>query len=254
MNDDAREYALRATGIVKSFAGFVALDGLTLSVRSGIIHAVIGPNGAGKTTLLGVLSGFVPPTAGNVYFEGRDITNAGAADIAQMGIVRSFQINSIFPHMSALDNVKVALQARTHLSRRILAGRSATAILDEPAREALGTVGLESDSGTTAANLAYGKKRALELAIAISQDPTVLLLDEPTAGMGAEDIAPTIELIRRVAQGRTVVLVEHNLRVVEHLCDRVSVLERGKLLTEGDYAQVRADPRVIEAYLGAGKH
>ncbi|HTX57482.1 MAG TPA: ABC transporter ATP-binding protein [Candidatus Acidoferrales bacterium] len=254
MSGEEHQYALQATGIVKSFAGFVVLDDLTLSIRAGTIHAVIGPNGAGKTTLMGVLSGFLRPNAGTVRFGERDITHAGPAAVAQLGIVRSFQINSIFPHMTVLENVKVALQARTGLSRRVLAGRTATAILDDPARDALRVAGLDDYVRTTAATLPYGKKRALELAIAISQEPRVLLLDEPTSGMGAEDIAPTIELIARLAEGRTVVLVEHNLRVVEHLCDRVSVLERGKLLTEGTYDEVRADPHVIEAYLGGGKH
>ncbi len=246
------DIALQASDIVKSFAGFTALGGLSLQIRTGSIHAVIGPNGAGKTTLLGVFSGFIRPTSGSVHFDGRDITNADAADVARMGIVRSFQINSIFPHMTALDNVKVALQARTALSGRMLASRRATAVLDDPARDALQTAGLDDERDRVAANLAYGKKRALELAIAISQDPSVLLLDEPTAGMGVEDVEPTIELIRRVSTGRTIVLVEHNLRVVEHLCDRVSVLERGKLLTEGTYGEVRADRRVIDAYLGGG--
>ncbi|HUA08908.1 MAG TPA: ABC transporter ATP-binding protein [Candidatus Acidoferrales bacterium] len=246
--------ALQASGIFKSFAGFVVLDDLTLTIRPGSIHAIIGPNGAGKTTLIGVLSGFLQPNAGTVHFGERDITGIGAASVAQLGIVRSFQINSIFPHMTALENVKVALQARTTLSRRIFAGRSATAVLDDPAREALHLAGLDEYVESVASTLPYGKKRALELAIAISQEPHVLLLDEPTSGMGAEDIAPTIELIGRVARGRTVVLVEHNLRVVEHLCSRVSVLERGRLLTEGTYDEVRADPRVVEAYLGGGKH
>lgn len=243
---------LEAHDIVKEFNGFVALDGLTLGVQANSIHAVIGPNGAGKTTLLGILSGFLRPTAGQVTFEGRDITHEPPAEIARMGIVRSFQINSIFPHMTALENVKVALQARTGFSQRMLAGRSATAVLDDPAREALRTAGLDDSRAIAAANLPYGRKRALELAIAIAQDPQILLLDEPTSGMGAEDIAPTIELIGRAAAGRTVVLVEHNLRVVEHLCNRVSVLERGKLLTEGTYDAVRADQRVIDAYLGGG--
>jgi branched-chain amino acid transport system ATP-binding protein len=246
--------ALEARDVVKEFAGFKALDGLTLAVQADTIHAVIGPNGAGKTTLLGVFSGFVRPTAGRVIFGERDITHTAPADIARMGIVRSFQINSIFAHMSALDNVKVALQARTGLSRRMLAGRGATAVLDDPAREALSIAGLDPWREMLAANLPYGRKRALELAIAIAQDPRVLLLDEPTSGMGAEDIGPTIDVIARVASGRTVVLVEHNLRVVEHLCDRVSVLERGKLLTEGTYDAVGADPRVIDAYLGGGTH
>lgn len=247
-----RPLALEATNIVKEFAGFAALDGLSLAVETDTIHAVIGPNGAGKTTLLGVFSGFVRPTAGRVTFSGREITREPPAEIARMGIVRSFQINSIFAHMTVVENVKVALQARTALSTRMLAGRGATAVLDDPAREALRTAGLDDVRDIVAANLPYGRKRALELAIAIAQDPKILLLDEPTSGMGAEDIGPTIELIARVAAGRTVILVEHNLRVVEHLCSRVSVLERGRLLTEGTYTEVRADRRVIDAYLGGG--
>jgi branched-chain amino acid transport system ATP-binding protein len=249
-----RSLALEARDIFKEFAGFAALDGLSLAVQADTIHAVIGPNGAGKTTLLGVLSGFVRPTSGRVTFAGRDITDEPPAEIARMGIVRSFQINSIFPHMTVLENVKVALQARTAISTRMLAGRGATAVLDDPAREALHTAGLDAWQDMLATNLPYGRKRALELAIATAQDPKVLLLDEPTSGMGAEDIGPTIDLIARVAAGRTVVLVEHNLRVVEHLCNRVSVLERGKLLTEGTYSEVRADQRVIDAYLGGGTH
>jgi branched-chain amino acid transport system ATP-binding protein len=251
---DSTQVALEAKDVVKSFSGFRALDNLSMQIARGSIHAVIGPNGAGKSTFLGVLSGFVKPTSGRVFFNGRDITPLPPSDVARLGIVRSFQINSIFPHMTALENVKVALQARTALSRRLLAGRNATAVLDDPARAALAIAGLDNDRATIAETLPYGKKRALELAIAISQEPFVLLLDEPTAGMGAEDIEPTIALIRRVRENRTIVLVEHNLRVVEHLCDRVTVLERGAVLTEGTYAEVRSDPRVVDAYLGGAKH
>lgn len=251
---DTAQAALAARGVTKSFSGFFALDNLSMEIARGTIHAVIGPNGAGKSTFLGVLSGFVKPTSGSVSFNERDITGLPPSEVARLGIIRSFQINSIFPHMTALENVKVALQARTHLSRRILASRAATAVLDDPARAALSVAGLDNDRDTLAGTLPYGKKRALELAIAISQEPAVLLLDEPTAGMGSEDIEPTIALISKVRDGRTVVLVEHNLRVVEHLCDRVTVLERGTVLTEGTYADVRSDPRVIDAYLGGAKH
>jgi branched-chain amino acid transport system ATP-binding protein len=251
---DAVQAALEARSLVKSFSGFLALDNLSVQIARGEIHAVIGPNGAGKSTFLGVLSGFVKPTSGRVLFNDRDITGLPPSDVARLGIVRSFQINSIFPHMTALENVKVALQARTSLSRRLLASPSATAVLDDPAREALSVAGLDADRETMAGTLSYGKKRALELAIAISQEPSVLLLDEPTAGMGTEDIEPTIALISRVREGRTIVLVEHNLRVVEHLCNRVTVLERGKVLTSGTYAEVRSDPRVVDAYLGGAKH
>jgi branched-chain amino acid transport system ATP-binding protein len=169
-------------------------------------------------------------------------------------MVRSFQINSIFPHLSVLDNVKIALQARTPLSRRFLASPAVTAVLDDPARASLDAVGLDDERGAVAANLPYGKKRSLELAIALSQDPKVLLLDEPTAGMGAEDVDRTVELIKKIAPGRTIVLVEHNLRVVADLCDRVTVMQRGKVLVEGTYDEVRNDQRVVTAYLGGGTH
>jgi branched-chain amino acid transport system ATP-binding protein len=240
---DARE-------IVKSFAGFTVIDHLTLQVRRGAIHAVIGPNGAGKTTFFNVLSGFAPCNAGSVTFDGRDITRLDPAAIARTGMVRSFQINSIFPHLTALENVKIALQARTPLSRRFLSSSKATSVFDEPARAALAALRLDGDRSTIAANLSYGKKRALELAIALSQEPKVLLLDEPTSGMGSEDVEHMIELIGSLRDGRTIVLVEHNLKVVEHLCDRVTVLQRGTVLTEGSYADVRSDERVIDAYLG----
>lgn len=245
---------IRAHEIVKSFSGFRALDGLSFGVREGSIHAVIGPNGAGKSTLLGVLSGFVRATSGRVTIGSADTTKLDGASIARMGVVRSFQISSIFPHCSALENVKIALQSRSNLSWRFLEPARAAAVFDEPAYRVLAAVGIESESDTPAANLAYGKKRALELAIAVSQEPSVLLLDEPTAGMGAEDVERTIALIREIARARTVVLVEHNLRVVEHLCDRVTVLARGKVLAEGRYDEVRADERVVEAYLGGAKH
>jgi branched-chain amino acid transport system ATP-binding protein len=241
-----------AHDIVKSFAGFRALDGVNFGVREGSVHAVIGPNGAGKSTLLGVLSGFVPATSGQVTIADVDTTRLDAASIARMGVVRSFQISSIFPHLTVLDNVKIALQARTPLSRRLVASSKTTAVLDEPARAALDDVGLGDESGTLAVHLPYGKKRSLELAIALSQDPRVLLLDEPTAGMGIEDIERTVELVKRIAPGRTIVLVEHNLRVVAHLCDRVTVMQRGKVLVEGSYDEVRNDQRVVDAYLGGG--
>jgi branched-chain amino acid transport system ATP-binding protein len=245
---------IEARDIVKSFAGFTALDHLSLRVRKGSVHAVIGPNGAGKTTFFNVLSGFAPCTSGTVTFDGRDVTRLDPASIARTGMVRSFQINSIFPYLTALENVKIALQARTGLSQRFLAPPKATSVLDEPAAAALDAVRLDDERNTIAANLAYGKKRALELAIAISQEPKVLLLDEPTSGMGAEDVERMIALVSRIADGRTIVLVEHNLRVVEHLCDRVTVLQRGTVLTEGSYDEVRSDERVIDAYLGGAAH
>jgi branched-chain amino acid transport system ATP-binding protein len=246
------EPILSTRDVVKVYAGFTALDGVSLDVAEGTIHAIIGPNGAGKTTLFNVLSGFAPATRGSVRFDGAEISQLDPAAIARMGMVRSFQITSIFPHMSVLDNVKIALQAQTSLSRRLLASAQATAVLDDPARAALDAVGLDGERDQPAVNLPYGRKRSLELAIALSQQPRVLLLDEPTAGMGLGDVDTTVALVRRIASGRTVVLVEHNLQVVQHLADRVTVMQRGKVLVEGTYDVVRADARVVAAYLGGG--
>jgi branched-chain amino acid transport system ATP-binding protein len=246
------EPILSTRDVVKVYAGFTALDGVSLDVAEGTIHAIIGPNGAGKTTLFNVLSGFAPATRGSVRFDGTEISQLDPAAIARMGMVRSFQITSIFPHMSVLDNVKIALQAQTSLSRRLLASAQATAVLDDPARAALDAVGLDGERDQPAVNLPYGRKRSLELAIALSQQPRVLLLDEPTAGMGLGDVDTTVALVRRIASGRTVVLVEHNLQVVHHLADRVTVMQRGKVLVEGTYDVVRADARVVAAYLGGG--
>jgi branched-chain amino acid transport system ATP-binding protein len=248
------EPILSTREVVKVFAGFTALDGVSLDVAPGGIHAIIGPNGAGKTTFFNVLSGFTRATRGSVRFAGQEIARLDPAAIARMGMVRSFQINSVFPHLSVLDNVKIALQARTALSRRLVASPNTTAVLDEPAREALAAVGLDAEERVLATHLPYGKKRSLELAIALSQDPQVLLLDEPTAGMGAEDVDRTVALIGRIAAGRTIVLVEHNLRVVADLAERVTVLQRGRVLVSGSYDEVRADARVVTAYLGGGTH
>jgi branched-chain amino acid transport system ATP-binding protein len=236
--------------LTKSFAGLRAVDGISLEIEEGALHAIIGPNGAGKTTFFNLLSGFVVPTSGTVRFREADITANAPQTIARRGIVRSFQINSIFSHLSLLDNVKISLQAKTPLSGRFWLPGSATRMLDDPALALLHDVGLDEDPHLLAAQLAYGHKRCLELAISLAQDPAVLLLDEPTAGMGAGDVERVSALIKRVAAGRTVVLVEHNLSVVADLCDRVTVLERGRVLVEGAYADVRADRRVIDSYLG----
>ncbi|BDE06526.1 ABC transporter ATP-binding protein [Vulcanimicrobium alpinum] len=248
------EPILQARDVAKVYAGFRALDGVSIEVAENAVHAIIGPNGAGKTTFFNVLSGFAPATAGSVRFRGTEIANLDPAAIARMGMVRSFQINSVFPHLTVLDNVKIALQARTELSRRLLASPRVTAVLDDPARAALDAVGLDAERELLAVNLPYGHKRSLELAIALSQDPAVLLLDEPTAGMGVEDIERTVGLVKRIAPGRTIVLVEHNLRVVADLCDRVTVMQRGRVLVEGTYDDVRNDERVVTAYLGGGHH
>jgi branched-chain amino acid transport system ATP-binding protein len=243
---------LETTALSKSFAGYRAVEGVSLSIAPNTIAAIIGPNGAGKTTFFNLLSGFVVPTSGTVTLGGRNVTGFAPFRIARLGMVRSFQINSIFPHLTVLENVKVSLEAKTELPSRFWLPGSATKRLDERALELLADVGLEHSQDRPAAQLSYGSKRALELAISLAQNPTVLLLDEPTAGMGAEDVGRITKLIARVREGRTIVLVEHNLRVVADLSDRITVLQRGKILAEGTYAEVRRDARVVDAYLGGG--
>jgi len=243
---------LETRDLSKSFAGYRAIDRVSIAIEAGAIHAIIGPNGAGKTTFFNLLSGFVAPSSGTIALAGRDITGLAPHRIARLGIVRSFQINSIFPHLSVLDNVKVSLEAKTELPGRFWLGGGATARLDARARELLVDVGLDGERDLLAAQLSYGRKRALELAISLAQEPAVLLLDEPTAGMGVEDVGRIAALIGRVRTNRTIVLVEHNLSVVADLSDRITVLQRGQVLVEGTYAAVRADARVIDAYLGGG--
>jgi branched-chain amino acid transport system ATP-binding protein len=238
--------------LTKSFGGYRAIDGVSLSIEAGTIHAIIGPNGAGKTTFFNLLSGFVAPTSGTIRFKGRDLTGLDAPKIARLGMVRSFQINSIFTHLSVIDNVKVSLEAKTDLAGRFWLPGGATKGLEPRALELLRDVGLERERDLLALQLSYGRKRALELAISLAQEPEILLLDEPTAGMGTEDVGRISQLIGRIAAGRTVVLVEHNLSVVADLSQRITVLQRGKVLVEGSYAQVRSDARVIDAYLGGG--
>jgi branched-chain amino acid transport system ATP-binding protein len=239
--------------VAKSFSGLRAVDAVSLAVEEGSIHAIIGPNGAGKTTFFNLLSGFVAPSSGTIVFRGRDITGMAPQRIARLGIVRSFQVNSIFTHLTVLDNVKVSLESKTELPSRFWLPAGATRRLDERARELLNEVGLAGEESLLAVQLSYGRKRCLELAISLAQDPDLLLLDEPTAGMGTEDVGRIAALVKRVARGRTVVLVEHNLSVVADLCDRITVLQRGRVLVEGTYAAVRADQRVIDAYLGGSR-
>jgi branched-chain amino acid transport system ATP-binding protein len=239
-------------GLSKSFAGYRAVDDVSLAIEEGAIHAIIGPNGAGKTTFFNLLSGFVTPTAGTIHLRGRNITGMEPPAVARLGMVRSFQINSIFTHLTVLDNVKVSLESKTELPSRFWLSNAATKRLEPRAIELLADLGLEKEKDLLAVQLSYGRKRALELAISLAQDPQILLLDEPTAGMGTADVARISQLIGRVAKGRTVVLVEHNLSVVADLSDRITVLQRGKVLVEGTYQQVRADQRVIDAYLGGG--
>jgi branched-chain amino acid transport system ATP-binding protein len=243
---------LETRDLCKSFGGYRAIDGVSLAIEEGAIHAIIGPNGAGKTTFFNLLSGFEKPTSGTIAFDGNDVTGLAPHRIARLGVVRSFQINSIFTHLSVLENVKVSLEAKTELPSRFWVSGNATNRLDARAKEILADVGLERECDAVAAQLPYGRKRALELAISLAQDPRVLLLDEPTAGMTTDDIARIVATIGRVRAGRTILLVEHNLSVVADLSERITVLQRGRVLVEGTYAQVRDDARVVDAYLGGG--
>jgi branched-chain amino acid transport system ATP-binding protein len=242
---------LTTRGLRKEFRGFTAVDGVDLAVAEGSVHALVGPNGAGKTTLFNMLTGFLRPSAGTIDLDGRDITGLPPERIAGLGVARSFQITTLFPALSARDHVELALQARTKLGWQFWRSDKQTRRFEAEATGLLAETNLADAAGTPAGALAYGRKRALELAVALAVRPRLLLLDEPTAGMGAEDIEGTVALVRRVAEGRTVVLVEHNMSVVKSLADRVTVLQQGQIIAEGPYDEVRADPRVIAAYLGA---
>ena len=237
-------------GLRKEFRGFVALHGVDLRIAEGDVHALVGPNGAGTTTLFTLLCGFLAPSSGRLEIGGRDETGLPPHRIARLGVARSFQITSLFPALSVREHVELALQAGTGLGWRFWRSDRQLRRFRDRALGLLGEVGLAPVAGSAAGALAYGRKRALELAVALALEPRVLLLDEPTAGMGAEDIDRTVELVRRVAGGRTVVLIEHNMTVVGALADRVTVLQQGRVLVEGGYAEVRDDPRVIAAYLG----
>ena len=241
---------LETQNLVKEFKGFVAVDGVNLRVRRGEIHALIGPNGAGKTTVFNMLTKFLQPTSGAIYFRGENITAEGPADIARRGIVRSFQICAVFAHLTVLENVRVALQRCLGSSFYFWRSEKSLAKLDGRALELLAQVGLKEWSATPAAELSYGRKRALELATTLAQEPQIMLLDEPTQGMGHEDVSRVTRLIKQVAADRTVLLVEHNMSVVSSIADTISVLQRGRVIAAGPYAQVSKDPQVIEAYMG----
>jgi branched-chain amino acid transport system ATP-binding protein len=246
----AGQVVLEARNLVKEFSGFRAVNGVSLSVRQGEIHALIGPNGAGKTTLFNLLTKFLPLTSGRIAFQGRDITQAGASDIARMGLVRSFQISSVFSNLSALDNVRVALQRGRGGSFDFWRSSKVLATYRDRAMELLASVDMEKYADHMAVTLPYGRKRALELATTLALSPRMMLLDEPMAGLAQEDIGRITELIQRASVGRAVLMVEHNLSVVASLSHRITVLSRGTLIAEGDYAKVSADAEVQNAYLG----
>jgi branched-chain amino acid transport system ATP-binding protein len=243
--------ALSGRGLVRDFRGFRAVDGVDIDVAGGSLHALVGPNGAGKTTLFHLLSGFLSVTSGRIVIGDQDITGLPPEQVARLGISRSFQITSLFPQLTPVEHVMLALAGSTGIGWRFWRSNRLLRRFDEPARASLGAVGLRAHADVAVQTLSYGRKRALEIALALALDPRVVLLDEPTAGMGTEDIERTVELIGRIREGRTVVMVEHNMNVVASLADRVTVLSAGKVLAEGDYEAVRSDQRVIDAYLGA---
>ncbi|MBV1701398.1 MAG: ABC transporter ATP-binding protein [Hyphomicrobiales bacterium] len=243
---------LIAEGLTKAFAGFIAVNDVNLNVRRGSIHALIGPNGAGKTTCFNLLTKFLNPTAGRITYDGHDITHMKSADVARLGMVRSFQISAVFPHMSALENVRVALQRQRGDNFDFWRSKSVLNQLNARARELLNDVGLSEYEMTRAVEMPYGRKRALEIATTLALDPKLMLLDEPMAGLGHEDIDRIANLIKQVSVGRTILMVEHNLKVVASLSDTITVLTRGQILAQGDYAHVSENPDVKQAYLGAG--
>ncbi|OIQ80016.1 arginine transport ATP-binding protein ArtM [mine drainage metagenome] len=241
---------LRARGLSKRFGAFTAVHDIDLDVAQGSIHALVGPNGAGKTTCFNLLSRFLPASAGTIEFGDHDITRSSPTEVARLGLVRSFQISATFAHLSLLDNVRVGLQRPAGLAWQFWSSPRRLRVLDERAMHYLELVGLADRAGELAVNLPYGHKRALELATTLALEPALMLLDEPTQGLGHEDVERVTALIARVAQGRTVLMVEHNMSVISRICDRVTVMQRGTKLAEGSYAEVAANPEVMSAYMG----
>jgi branched-chain amino acid transport system ATP-binding protein len=246
------DYILETRELTKEFKGFVAVKNVNLRVERGTIHALIGPNGAGKTTCFNLLTRFLAPSHGQIFYKSQEITGLKTSAIARMGLVRSFQISAVFPHLTVLENVRVALQRKRGGSFDFWRSERVLEELNDRSRELISAVGLSAFEHTIAVELPYGRKRALEIATTLALDPEVMLLDEPTAGMTHEDVERISALIRKAAQNRTVVMVEHNLSVVADLCQCITVLQRGEILAEGDYASVARNPDVIQAYMGSG--
>ena len=251
--DRMDDLILQTRGLRKEFKGFVAVDGVNLQVRRGTIHALIGPNGAGKTTVFNLLTKFLPVSGGQIIYKGRDITSLKAAEVARDGLVRSFQISAVFPHLTVLENVRIGLQRGLGTSFHFWSPESSLYKLNDQAMQLLEQVDLGGFADTVTVELPYGRKRALEIATTLALDPELMLLDEPTQGMGHEDVGRVVELIRRVAANRTVLMVEHNMNVVSNLSDTITVLARGSVLAEGPYETVSRDPRVLEAYVGTAE-
>jgi branched-chain amino acid transport system ATP-binding protein len=247
----AREVILETHSLVKDFNGFVAVDGVSVRIRQGEIHALIGPNGAGKTTFFNLLTKFLQPSSGSIFYRGENITREQPAEIARRGVVRSFQICAVFPHLTVLENVRVALQRSLGTSFYFWRSERSLANLDRRAMELLAEVHLENHARALAADLPYGRKRALELATTLALEPELMLLDEPTQGMGHEDVSHVTRLIKQVSAHRTVLMVEHNMSVVASIADTISVLQRGRVIAAGPYSEVSQNPLVIEAYMGS---
>jgi branched-chain amino acid transport system ATP-binding protein len=244
------EFILETQGLTKEFKGFVAVNQVDLKVQRGHIHALIGPNGAGKTTFFNLLTKFLTPSRGRIVYNGVDITSEKPAQTARRGIVRSFQISAVFPHMTVLENVRAALQRNLGTSFHFWKPESSLFHLHERAEELLAQVDLQEFADELTVNLPYGRKRALELATTLALEPDLMLLDEPTQGMGHEDVDRVTQLIKKVSVGRTILMVEHNMNVVSSIADRITVLQRGAIIADGPYAEVSQNPLVIEAYMG----
>ncbi len=244
------EFILETRGLTKEFKGFVAVNQVDLKVQRGHIHALIGPNGAGKTTFFNLLTKFLHPSSGSISFNGIDITTEKPAQTARRGIVRSFQISAVFPHMTVLENVRAALQRNLGTSFHFWKAESTLTHLHGRAHELLAAVDLQDFADELTVNLPYGRKRALELATTLALEPELMLLDEPTQGMGHEDVDRVTQLIKKVSAGRTILMVEHNMNVVAKIADRITVLQRGAIIADGPYAEVARNPLVIEAYMG----
>jgi branched-chain amino acid transport system ATP-binding protein len=242
---------LETRELTREFKGFVAVNKVNLRVKRGTIHALIGPNGAGKTTCFNLLTKFLAPTSGQILFDGTDITREAPAHVARRGVIRSFQISAVFPHLTVLENVRIALQRKLGTSYHFWKPERSLYGLNDHALELLRAVDLEKYAGITAVELSYGRKRSLEIATTLAMDPQLMLLDEPTQGMGLEDVDRIRQLIKKVAVKRTVLMVEHNMSVVASIADTITVLQRGATLAEGPYEQVSKDPAVIEAYMGS---
>ena len=247
----AVEYILETQGLTKEFKGFVAVNNVDLKVRRGDIHALIGPNGAGKTTFFNLLTKFLPPTRGTITYRGTDITHEKPAQTARRGIVRSFQISAVFPHMTVMENVRAALQRNLGTSFHFWKPEHSLHGLHERALQLLADVDLQDFADELTVNLPYGRKRALELATTMALEPELMLLDEPTQGMGHEDVGRVTDLIKKFSAGRTILMVEHNMNVVARIADRITVLQRGAVIADGPYSEVSKNPLVIEAYMGA---